>query len=171
MHMHEQWQLHCTSQWGHLMPLSEHVYCVAISFKMTEQVEAWICIKFCVKLEHSSVETSQMIQKAFDDHAMSSAQKKSVAQTFQRLLMKFRKIRWGSWWWFQSKILQSVLNGARDAGTRDVRSQGAYFGTEASLPYVQCFLYLLSSSVKVSIFHITWLDTLWKDLIYSWNQL
>ena len=46
------------------MPLSEHVYCVAITFKMTEQVEQRICIKFCIKLEHSSVETIQMIQKA-----------------------------------------------------------------------------------------------------------
>ena len=33
-------------------------------------------------------------------------------------------------------------------------------GTEASLSYVQCFLYLVSSSINVSIFHITWLDTL-----------
>ena len=47
------------------MPLSEHVYCVVITFKMTEQVEQRICIKFCTKLEHySSVETIQMIQKA-----------------------------------------------------------------------------------------------------------
>ena len=38
--------------------------------------------------------------------------------------------------------------------------------TEASLSYVQCFLYLLSSSINVSIFHITWLDTFWPDLIY-----
>ena len=36
------------------MPLGEHVYCVAIAFKMTEQVEQKICIQFCVKLEHSS---------------------------------------------------------------------------------------------------------------------
>ena len=43
---------------------SEHVHCVAITFKMTERVEQWICIKFCVKLEHSSVETIGMIQKA-----------------------------------------------------------------------------------------------------------
>ena len=46
------------------MPLSEHVYCVAITFKMTEWVEQQICIKFCVKLEHSSTETILMIQKA-----------------------------------------------------------------------------------------------------------
>ena len=29
-------------------------------------------------------------------------------------------------------------------------------GTEVPLSYVQCFLYLLSSSINVSIFHITW---------------
>ena len=38
-----------------------------------------------------------------------------------------------------------------------MRSQGAYFGilkgTEASLSYVQGFLYLVSSSINVSIFH------------------
>ena len=32
-------------------------------------------------------------------------------------------------------------------------------GTEVSLSYVQCFLYLVSSAVNVSSFHITWLDT------------
>ena len=31
---------------------------------MIEQVEQWICIKFCNKLEHSSTETIRMIQKA-----------------------------------------------------------------------------------------------------------
>ena len=46
------------------MPLSEHVYCVAIAFKMTEWVEQRICIKFCIKLEHSYKDTIQMIQKA-----------------------------------------------------------------------------------------------------------
>ena len=45
------------------MPQSEHVYCVAITFKMTERVEQQICIKFYVKLEHCSTETIQ-IQKA-----------------------------------------------------------------------------------------------------------
>ena len=38
--------------------------------------------------------------------------------------------------------------------------------TEASLSYVQCFLYLVSSSISVCSFHITWLDTFWKDLLY-----
>ena len=46
------------------MPLSEHVHCVAVTFKRTEKAEQQICNKFCVKLEHSSAETIQMIQKA-----------------------------------------------------------------------------------------------------------
>ena len=44
--------------------LSEHVYCVAVVFKITERVAQWICITFCGKLEYSSAETSWMIQKA-----------------------------------------------------------------------------------------------------------
>ena len=46
------------------MPLCEHAYCVAVACKMTERVEQWICIRFCVKLEHSSVETIQVMYKA-----------------------------------------------------------------------------------------------------------
>ena len=44
--------------------LSEHVHCVVVSVKMTEQVEQQICIKFCINLQYSSVETIGMIQKA-----------------------------------------------------------------------------------------------------------
>ena len=39
-------------------------------------------------------------------------------------------------------------------------------GTEVSLSYVQCFLYLVSS-INVSIFHITWLDTFWTDFPFN----
>ena len=51
-------------------------------------------------------------------------------------------------------------------------------GTEASLSYVQCFLYFVSSSINVTLFHSTWLDPLWTDLVslgclttmlYTWN--
>ena len=41
-----------------------HMYCVSIMFKMTEQVEQQIYKKFCVKLEHSSTEASQITKKA-----------------------------------------------------------------------------------------------------------
>ena len=44
--------------------MSEHVYCVAVTFKMHEQIEQQICIKLYLKLKHSSPETTQMIQKA-----------------------------------------------------------------------------------------------------------
>ena len=44
---------------------TEHVYCVATTFKITEKVEQQI-IKFCVKLDHSYAETIQMIQKTAD---------------------------------------------------------------------------------------------------------
>ena len=40
-------------------------------------------------------------------------------------------------------------------------------GTEASLSYVQCFLYLVTSSISVAIFHSTYLDTLWTDLVFT----
>ena len=43
---------------------------------MTEQVDQQICIKFCIKLEHSSVETIWMTHKTFRDDAMSAAQMK-----------------------------------------------------------------------------------------------
>ena len=38
-------------------------------------------------------------------------------------------------------------------------------GTEASLSYVHCFLYLVSSSVHVPIFRSMWMDTFWTDLV------
>ena len=46
------------------MLLSEHVHCVAVTFKMTERVEQQICIRFWFEHEHSSEETIRMIQKA-----------------------------------------------------------------------------------------------------------
>ena len=44
-------------------------------------------------------------------------------------------------------------------------------GTEASLSYVQGFSYPVSSSINVSIFHSTWLDTFWAEHIYIYLQL
>ena len=40
------------------------MYYVAITLKMTEQVEQQICINFCIKLEHSSMEIIWIIEKA-----------------------------------------------------------------------------------------------------------
>ena len=63
--------------------MSEHMYCVAVTFKMTEQVEQRIYIKFCIKLEHSSAETILMVQKAFGDNAISAAQIKVWHKCFK----------------------------------------------------------------------------------------
>ena len=53
-----------------------------------------------------------------------------------------------------------------------VRSQGAYFeGNWGVSVLCTMFLYLVSSSIKVFIFHITWLDTFWTDLcpsLHTW---
>ena len=43
-------------------------------------------------------------------------------------------------------------------------------GTEASLSYVQCFLYLVSSSTNVSIFDITWLE-IFDTISLRWRKL
>ena len=63
--------------------MSEHVCWVADMFKMTEQVKQRICIKFCIKLEQSSIETIWMIQEVFGDDAMSAAQIKMWHKYFK----------------------------------------------------------------------------------------
>ena len=64
------------------MPLNEYcVCCVAVTFKMSKQSNK--SIKFCIKLEHSSVETIRMIQKAFGDDAISAAQIKVWHKRFK----------------------------------------------------------------------------------------
>ena len=48
-----------------------------------------------------------------------------------------------------------------------VRSQGAYFeGDWDGIVLCTIFFYLVSFSTNISIFHITWLDTFWTDLVY-----
>ena len=44
--------------------VSEHLYCAAIAFKMTEQIEQQISSNFALSLNIPSMETLQMIQKA-----------------------------------------------------------------------------------------------------------
>ena len=43
-------------------------------------------------------------------------------------------------------------------------------GTEVSLSCVQCFLYLASSSVNLSLFHSTWLDTFSAGLRHTCTE-
>ena len=73
MCMCEQWWLHCANQWR-VVDIIEWACVLCGSCIQNYQVEQQIYIRFWVKLEHSSVETIWMIQKAFRDNAMSAAQ-------------------------------------------------------------------------------------------------
>ena len=161
---------------------------------MTEWVEQQIFIKFCIKLEHSSTETIQMIQKAaavgswwLEDSSWQRAHSCIMyhAEFFGETWNHPSDSaplhpRFGALWLLafpQTKITferEEISDHHWDSGKYDraadadwenhVRSQGAYFeGDWGVLSYVQCFLYLVSS-INVSVFHMTWLDTFWTDL-------
>ena len=178
------------------MPLSEHVYCEAIAFKMTKWVEQWICIKFYVRLEHSSVETIQMIQKAtaMENWWLAAS---SPEHTCSRIMSDF-------WWnietpkvtqphyspdlvphdfWLFPK-LKSPLKGKRfqtinESGKYDgaadgnwencVRSQSAHFEGDRGV-IALCTMFFVPCiffSKCLYFFHSARLDTCWTDLVYS----
>ena len=179
------------------MPLSDHVYYVVVAFKMTEWVEQQLCIKFCIKLKHSSAETIQMIQKATATNiwwlAASScvSTHSHITSPAEFFLENIKSPRWLSspttqiwhpvtsgfsqnqnhlwkgrdfrpWMRFRKMMGQLMEIGRTVWGPKVPTLRG----TKVSLSYAQCFLYLVSS-INVSIFHITWLDTLWTDLVSS----
>ena len=147
---------------------------------MTEQVEQQICIKFCVKLEHSSMEAIPMIRRpqlwAAGDwqlitttcllrHHISCRgfwgniksprwlspptaqiwclQLTAFPETFEREMLS-------DCWWDSGKY-----DGAAHGYWENcVRSQGAYFEGDWGF-IVLCTVFLVSSSVDVSIFHVT----------------
>ena len=169
------------------MPLSEQVYCVSLTFKMTEQVEQLICNKFCIKLEHSSGETIWMIQKtaargnwwltasswqrtcswvtspteAFGETSNHPCESASLQPRFGTLwLLAFPKTKI-TFEREENSYHQwdsGKYNGAADGDWENcVRFQGAYFQGDWGV-IVLCKMCLLSS-INFSIFHITWLDT------------
>ena len=167
------------------MPLSEHVYCVAITFKVTEWVEQRICIRFCIKLEHSSMETIWMIQKAAAmgdwqlHHDTSSAEffcetsnhpgdsapySPGTLQllAFPQTKVTFEREETSDCWWDSGKYDGQLMVIGRTVWGPKVPTLK---GTDGSSFYIQCVLYLVSSSINVSIFRITCLDTFWKDLL------
>ena len=156
------------------MPLGDHVYSVAITLKMTELVKQRICIRFCIKLEHSSTETIQMIQKAaVTGNWWLAASSQQCACLVHHISCR------DFWWniktprWFSPTIapfgtcnfwlfpkLKSPLKGKRFQTISEIQENMAgqlmaigrtvwgpkvptLKGTEASLSYVRCFLYLL----------------------------
>ena len=152
------------------MPLSEHVSCVAIVFKMNEWVEQYICIK----LEHSSVETILMVQKvqlwATGDWQLHHDNMPTHASHLVKSFLAKHQITQVTQppdipdlvpcdFWFFPK-LKSPLKRQRFQTVNEIQeyTMGQLMpigrtvwgpkvttlkGTEASLSYVQCFLYLL----------------------------
>ena len=136
---------------------------------MPEQVQQWICIKFCIKLEHSSVGTIQIIQKlwALDDwqlhhdnvpahasHLMQSfLAKHQITQLTQPAYSTDLALR--DFWLFPK--LKSPLKGKFQTGDeiqentmgqlmairKTVRSQGAYFEGDWGI-IILCARFLVS---------------------------
>ena len=165
------------------MTLSEHVYYMAIAFKITEWVEQWICIKFCIKLEHSSAETIWMIWMAAaignwwlaassQQHTCSCIMSHAVfCETSNHPHDSVPlQPRFGALWLLafpKTKITfgrEEISDHQWDSGKYDgaadgnwenfVRSQGAYFEGDWGV-IVLCTMFLISSSINVSVFHIT----------------
>ena len=190
----EQWHLHCTSQWGQWRPLSEHVYLVATAFKMTEQVEQWICSRFCVKLEHSSAKlcgwfrgpqlcTTGDLHLHHDNTATHASRlmqsilaKHQITQVTQHpyspdlapcgfwLFPKLKSPLKGERFQTVDEIQENMMGAADGNWENHKRSQGTHFEGDWGV-IVLCTVFLVSSSINVSIFHVTWLDTFWTDLI------
>ena len=145
--------------------------------------------------EHSSVETIWMIQKAkncgqlcgsfittmcpfvhhvscsfFGDPGDSAPLQPRFGAlwllTFPKIKITFERKEFSDHWWDSGKY-----NGAFDG---DWENWGPKVPTskrtEASFSYVHCCLYFVSSSINVSIFHITWLATFWKDLMCMFDS-
>ena len=164
---------------------------------MTEQREQWICIKFCLKLEYSSVETIWMIQKAaaMGNWWLAASSWQCTCSCITSRAVFWQNIKSSMWpspsyssdlvpcdVWLFPKV-KSPLKGKRFQTLDEIQENTigqlmatgrtvwgpkapALKGTEASLSYGQCFLCLVSASINVSIFHTTWLEPFWTELIY-----
>ena len=80
---------------------------------------------------------------------------------FTKTKITFEREEISDCWWDSGKY-----NGAADGNWESyVRSQGAYFEEDWGI-IVLCAMFLVSSSINISIFHITWLNTFWIGLDY-----
>ena len=150
---------------------------------MTEWVEQRIYIKFCIKLEHSSTETNQMIQKAtaiqlvigrfittmHHSRIISCAeflakhQTTQVAQprfctlwllAFPKTKITFEREEISDHRWDSGKY-----NGVADGDWENcVKSQHAYFEGDWGV-IVLCTIFCIWYFFQHYLFHITWLDT------------
>ena len=153
-------------------------------------------IKFCVKLEHSSSETTRMIQKAaavgnwwwaaswwhcthscitsqaefFDitsNHPGNSAPLKPIFSALRLLAFPKTKITFE-----RQRISDRRWNSGKHSWAADgdwvnyVKSQGTYF--EGDWYIIVLYKMFLVSSINISIFNITGLNTFRTDLVYMY---
>ena len=146
------------------MTLSEHVYCVAVAFN--EWVGQWICIKLCIKVRESSMETIQMIQRAA---AMATGDWQLHYDNMPSLYYTLCRDFWRkvnpcspdlatcSFWLFpklklplKGKIFQTISEIQENTMGQVIEIGRTVWGpkvptlrgTDGSLSYVQCFLFL-----------------------------
>ena len=168
---------------------------------MTEPAEQWICIRLCIKFEHSSMEIFHMIQKGKPQLCTTGdgqLHHNNVPHHGSRLVQHFfcktsnhpgdsvpysPDLESCNFWLFSK--LKSLLKGKfqtiseiqENARSSSWRLRGLckvprcllWRGLRCHCP-IQSFLYLVYSSINVSIFHGTWLDAFWTDLIYPESE-
>ena len=158
--------------------------CTACLIQKTEWVEQRICNIFCLKLEHSSAETIWMIQKAavVGNWCLAASSRQYVRSSIMCHAEYFGETSNHpgfplspdlvpcDFWLFPK--LKSPMKGNRFQTINEIQENMSgqlivigrtvwgpkvptLKGTEVSLLYVQCFLYLVSL-INISIFHITW---------------
>ena len=161
-----------------------------------DRVEQWICIKFVLslniplwklfrwlrrlqlwatsdwQLHHDNVPTheSHLVQTFLAKQQITQVTQTHYSPDFVTLhLLAFPKTKitfereeiWDCWW--DSGKYARAADGDWE---NCVRSQGAYFEGGQGI-IVLCTMFLVSSSINVSIFHSVWLDTFWTDLLCS----
>ena len=164
---------------------------------MTEWVEQQICIKFCIKLEHSSMET-KMIQKAaaMGNWWLAASSRQCACSCIVSHAKFFGKTSNHpgdsapyspdlvpcDFWSFpklklplKGKVFQTISEIWENKMGQLMGIGKTVWGpelptlkeTEESLSCIQCFSYLVSSSINVSLFHTIWLDILRTGLAYK----
>ena len=162
---------------------------------MTERVEQWMCIKFCMKLEHSSkklfigfrrpqlwaigdrqlqhdnmpTSESHLLQSFLAKHQINQVTQLSYSPDlvpcdfwlFPKWKSPLKGKRFQTVDEIQENMTEQLMVIGRTVWGPKVPTLK---GTEVSLSYVQCFLYLVSSSINASFFLGTWLVTFWTDL-------
>ena len=156
---------------------------------MTEWVEEWICFRFCGKLKHFSKTIWMILEGHSYGQLLTGSFITTMCSLTHHVLCRV------FWWninypgtqprfdvlWLLAFPKTKITFGGAEIQTIDEIQENTtgqlmvigrtvwgpkvptLKGTEVSLS-----LYLVSSSLNISIFHITWLDTFWTNLIYPY---